>query len=440
MKNLLLPSIIVCCILTISLITSPSATAQSAQDDMNSTYTLVVEGFDWGAAASKVILSLEKSVSEVKGSDFEVLVERATTCAELSAEEASGQLRVLYAYVSDAKANRVSKGKHITLVLYVAPFEFLGSPIKYFGSNPKCPGNRWMDFKLNISNPKTKQSWDQETNRIIPLIDEFDLSGTFTHKNIKLTYADFEPKNTSGKRPLLIWLHGGGEGGTDTSIPLLANRAANYAAPEIQAYFEGAYVLVPQAPTFWMDNGKGQHTRGEVNDRYNESLMALIKDYVNTHPNVDPDRIYVGGCSNGGYMTLKLLLLYPDYFAAGFPSALAFYGKNLSDEDIQRIKNVPIWFMHSKDDPVTPAAETVVPTYEKLIKAGAKNVHFSYFDHVIDITNQFGGEAYQYNGHFSWIYSHTNKCQLDYDGKPVLMDGKAVTLMGWMANQRRKSK
>ena len=440
MKNVLILGIIICAILAISLMNNSSANAQPMQKEDNGTYTLVVEGFDWGAAASKVILAVEKSVSEVKGSDFEVLVQRATACAELSPEEASGQLRVLYAYVSDAKANRVSKGKHITLILYAAPFESLGSPIKYFGGNPKCPGNRWMDFKLNISNTKTKESWNQETNRIIPLIDEFDLSGTFTHKGTKLTYADFEPKNASGQRPLLIWLHGGGEGGTDTSIPLLANRAANYAAPEIQAYFGGAYVLVPQAPTFWMDNGKGQHTRGEVNDRYNESLMALIKDYVDTHPNVDPDRVYVGGCSNGGYMTLKLLLLYPDYFAAGFPSALAYDGKNLTEADIQRIKDIPIWFIHSKDDPVTKAVETAVPTYEKLIKAGAKNVHFSYFDHVIDITNQFGGANYHYNGHFSWIYSHTNKCQLDYDGKPVLMDGKAVTLMGWMANQRRNAK
>ncbi|MEM8888286.1 MAG: glucan-binding protein, partial [Bacteroidota bacterium] len=59
--------------------------------------------------------------------------------------------------------------------------------------------------------------------RIIPLIDEFDLNGKFSDGDIHLTYASFSPKTAAkGKRPLLIWLHGGGEGGTDTSIPLIA--------------------------------------------------------------------------------------------------------------------------------------------------------------------------------------------------------------------------
>ena len=40
-------------------------------------------------------------------------------------------------------------------------------------------------------------------------------------------------------------------------------------------------------------------------------------------------------------------------------------------------------------------------------------------------------------GHFSWIYSHANKCQLDYDGKPVKVDGQPVTLMGWLARQSK---
>ncbi|MEM6967273.1 MAG: prolyl oligopeptidase family serine peptidase [Bacteroidota bacterium] len=408
-----------------------------SNDSQERTYTLVIEGFDWGAAASKVILPVKENLTTVSGDDFEVLVKRSTDCAQLSPAEANGALKVLYAYVSDENGERIQQSNYITLALYAAPFEQINSPIKYFSQNPKCPGNRWVDFQLTILNRKTHQVWNQEKNRIIPLIDDFDLSGKFTHRNNTLTYASFSPKTTEDQRPLIIWLHGGGEGGTDPSIPLLANRAANYAAPEIQAYFDGAYVLVPQTPTFWMDNGKGKYTRGEVNDRYNESLMALIEDYVSRNPKIDRDRIYVGGCSNGGYMTLKLLMLRPDYFAAGFPSASAYHGKYLTQQDIEKIRDIPIWFIHSADDPVTKPEETVLPTYQKLMRAGAKNVHLSYFDHVVDITNQFGGADYHYLGHLSWIYSHANKCQLDYDGKPVTIDGKPVTLMGWLANQKR---
>ena len=440
MKNLHLTILLLFLIPIIAMSNNQNISSQAIQKVTDGEYTLVVEGFDWGAAASKVILSFEDSISTADGHNFEVKVKRNTNCRELSSEEANGKLKVLFAYVSNEKGKRINKGNYLTLILHVSPFEYINSPMMYFGGNPICNGNRWVDFNLTITDKKNNQIWSKEKNRIIPLADEFDLSGRFTAKGINLTYADYTPATSEKKSPLIIWLHGAGEGGTDPSIALLANRAANYASPEIQAYFGGAYVLVPQTTTFWMDNGQGQYTRGEVNDKYNESLMELIKDYVDRHPQIDKDRIYIGGCSNGGYMTLKLLLLHPEYFAAGFPSALAYQTKHITDEQIQTIKDVPIWFIHSKDDPVCQAKETVVPVYKRLIKASSKNVHLSLFDHVVDITNQFGGNDFHYNGHFSWIYSHANKCQLDYDGKPVMLNGNPITLMGWLARQSKSSK
>ncbi|MBX2814733.1 MAG: prolyl oligopeptidase family serine peptidase [Saprospiraceae bacterium] len=431
MKKLLLTAI-----WTSLFLTSCFTKSESYPLDPDQGYTLVIEGFDWGAAASKVILTMQEKVSEVQVEDFEVHVKRATDCSALHAHDAEGRLRIHHAYVSDEKGATVSEGKHVTLVLVATPHDRLNAPMMYFGQNPKCPGNRWLDFNLSIRGTDG-HTWDKEINRIMPLIDDFDLSGRFTQDNITLSYASFAPANVEDKRPLIIWLHGGGEGGDDPSIALIANRAANYAAPEIQAYFEGAHVLVPQSPTFWMDNGKGQYTRGEVDDMYHHVLMALIKEFVRENQSIDPNRIYIGGCSNGGYMTLKLLLEHPDYFAAAFPSALAYFAENLNPADINRIKDIPIWFIHSKDDEVTAADQTVVPVYHMLMEAGAGNVHFSFFDHVVDITNQFGGNDHHYNGHFSWIYSHTNKCQLDFDGKPVKVDGQPITLMGWLASQKR---
>ena len=398
-------------------------------------YILVVEGYDWGPAVNKVILSLDENVSSVDMNNYSVVAERKTECVELKGASAKGERTVVHAYISDAKGNNVSEGNYITLVLFVSPKLALGSPIQYT-RNDKCSGNNWVDYHLTITNTSKDKVWNKETGRIIPLIDQFDLTGRFSHKDKTLSYASFKPKTANEKSPLIIWLHGGGEGGTDPSIPLIANRAANYASPDIQLIFEGAYVLAPQSPTFWMDNGEGSYTRGQVNDTYNESVMALIKDFVAKNPGIDKDRIYVGGCSNGGYLTLKLVLLHPDYFAAAFPSALAYHSEFLTDEDIQRIKNVPIWFIHSKDDPVTVPDKTAVPVYQRLMAAGALDVHFSYYDHVVDITGFYGGDGYHYNGHWSWIYSHANLCRLDYDGKPVTINNRPVTVMEWMAAKR----
>ncbi len=414
-----------------------TACARIPESSEGNEYIVVIEGYDWGPAVSKVILSLEEPVSTVNKDDFVVTAKRSTPCTDLSPALAAGARAVIYAYVSDAKGDIVDSGKYITLVLFVGPNVPIASPIQYT-RNDQCRGNNWVDYQLSITNTSTHQLWNKERDRIMPIIDQFDLSGRYVYDDdLTMSYASFVPETGNRKVPLIIWLHGGGEGGTDPTIPLVANRAANYASDEIQRIFGGAYVLVPQCPGAWMHNAQGVTTRGRENDIYNEGLMALIKDYVADHPNIDTDRIYLGGCSNGGYMTLKLILLYPDYFAAGFPSALAYNAEYISDEQIQSIKNVPIWFIHSKDDPVTPPDQTVVPVYKRLIAAGAPDVYFSYYDHVVDITGFFGGENYQYSGHWSWIYSHANHCKLDYDGKPVMINGKAVTIMEWLAEQSR---
>ncbi len=398
-------------------------------------YTLIVSAYDWGPGVNKVVLPMEKEVTEAKAADFSVRVERSAAGVAMRPDEAKGDRKVVYAYVSDTKGNRTSRGNHITLVLFVSPDDALTSPIKYVFQNGRG-SNQWIDYKLVITHT-SESVWNTEAARIVPEIDKFDLTGTHTQNGITLTYGSFEPKSTDEKSPLLIWLHGGGEGGTDPSIALIANKATNYAAEEIQSIFGGAYVLVPQTPTFWMQQANGSYTRGKENDIYNEALMGLIKKYVADHPKVDADRIYVGGCSNGGYMSLKLLLLHPDYFAAAYISALAYHEQYLTDAHIASIKNKPIWFVHSKDDPVTKADETVVPLYHRLVAAGAANIHFSFYDHVTDLSGVYGGKDYHFNGHWSWIYSHANHADFDFDGKPVVLGGMPVTLMEWLAKQSR---
>jgi poly(3-hydroxybutyrate) depolymerase len=420
-------------ILFFSLLTSTKRSDGIEQDlDPDPTYTIIVEGYDWGAAVSRVVVPLSKTV-KIDKSAYTVAVKRSSKEYQLGANEMKGKRDIVFAYRSDASGNRLETGEFMTLVLSVGPDEILASPIQYLNGL-----NRWITYDLTVTHQASKRSWYQETGRLIPELDKFNLKGTFRHDDkLTMLYADYQPPVAKEKSPLIIWLHGGGEGGADPTIPLLANKAANYAAPEIQRVFGGAYVLVPQSPGAWMHNAEGVSTRGKDDDVYNQGLMALIRNYVDSHPGIDRDRIYVGGCSNGGYMSIKLLLLFPEYFAASFPSASAYNNEYITDAGIQSLKNTPIWLIHSQDDPVTPADKTATPLYKRLINAGAKNVHYSLYDHVIDLTGFFGGDDYYYLGHFSWIYSHRNHCRLDYDKKPVLVNGKEVTVMEWLAAQWR---
>lgn len=408
----------------------------ATQPSIAGKYNVVIEGYDWGPAVSKVILNLDEPVNSVDWNNYEVRVQRSSDCSTIPANQVFGNRNVIAGYVSDADGNRLDEGNYATLVLAVAPNLPISSPIQYSNAEG-CRGNNWINYEMTIWDDVKGFVWNEEVERIMPIIDRFDLSGRYSDENgISMSYAFYSPSNDQENSPLIIWLHGGGEGGVNPSIPIIANRAANYASDEIQAIFDGAYVLVPQSPTRWMDSGEGS-TSGRVDDIYFSAVKNLIDDFISEHPNVDQNRIYVGGASNGGYLTLKLIIEYPDLFAAAFPSALAYSGEYFSEEHAERIKNVPIWFIHAKNDGTTVPEQTVIPVYNRLMEAEAPNVHFSFYDHVVDITGFFGGDGYHYPDHWSWIYSHANTARRDYDNSLVKMDGRPVTLMEWLAGQSK---
>lgn len=431
MKRILLLS------MAIILATASARSADAEENNAGGSYILVVEGYDWGPAVNKVILPMGEKVSRVNPEDYIVKVERSTECVEIKGKAASGERSVIHAYVSDEHGNNMESGTYVTLVLFVSPRLPLGSPFQYV-RNEKCRGNVWVDYRMTISHKTSSKVWDTESGRVSKTLDKFDLTGRYeTSEDFSMSYAVYTPDKKEGKIPLIIWLHGGGEGGTDPSVPLIANRAANYASDEIQAIFKGAYVLVPQCPGAWMYNSQGVMNHGEGDDMYNKGLMEFIKDFVANHPDIDSDRIYVGGCSNGGYMSLKLILQHPDYFAAGFISALAYQSQYISDEQIESIKNVAIWFVHAAKDGTTKPDQTVLPVYKRLMAAGAKNVHLSFYDHVVDMSGFFGGDDYHYEDHWSWIYCHANHCWQDYDGSAVTLNGRPLHIMDWMAAQTK---
>ena len=141
---------------------------------------MVVEGYDWGPGASKVILPLGEIISTVQKEDYSVTAKKKATCTGVNLETTTGERTIVQAYVSDEKGKEVAEGKHITLVLSVAPTLDISSPMQYI---PQCGGNVWVDYKMNIKHNSTNQVWDIESDRIHPLIDAFDLSWKFVYNS-----------------------------------------------------------------------------------------------------------------------------------------------------------------------------------------------------------------------------------------------------------------
>ena len=275
---------------------------------------------------------------------------------------------------------------------------------------------------------------------------DFFRRGTFTGPSTgrpgdeTLTYGAYEPEalRIDGKaNPLIIWLHGMGEGGTDVSIELMGNEVVALIRNDIQSHFtteggeKGAYVLAVQCPTMWMDTAKG-FSAGDHPSLYSDVLKSCIDHYLAQNPDVDRNRVYIGGCSNGGYMTVNMLLRNPGFFAAAYPTCEAFADTNISDLQIKQIAGENIWFVQSFDDTTVRPTEYCIPTYKRLIEAGAKNVWMSMFENVTG-TDTPGQRLF---GHFSWVYVFNDQVtgaqeQSTADPKPSNNGGGAVAPQGF---------
>ena len=255
-----------------------------------------------------------------------------------------------------------------------------------------------------------------------------------------LTYAAYEPWSLKGDgkaNPLVIWLHGGGEGGVDVSITLMGNEVVSLIRPEIQSHFtteggaNGAYVLSIQCPQAWMRTANGSMTRGDYPSLYADVLKSCIDYYVQQNPDVDRSRIYVGGCSNGGFMTMHMLIRHPKYFAAAYPTCEAYGDEYISDNEIKQLAEENIWIVQSYDDTTVDPKSHCIPTYQRIMKAGAKNVWMSMFESVEGMDNP-GQKLF---GHFSWCYLFNDAVtmsqeQTDADVKPTNNGGGTVAPQG----------
>lgn len=257
-----------------------------------------------------------------------------------------------------------------------------------------------------------------------------------TSGDILLKYAYFTPENISGQIPLVIWLHGAGEGGEDPQIAYTGNKVVNLSSRDIQEKLGGqAWILVPQCPTVWMDDGHEQLGRSGKSI-YSKPLKSCIDEFIQLHEAfIDPGRILIGGCSNGGFMTVRMIIDHPDFFAAAFPACEAFYQENITPDIIRRLCHLPLWFVHDKDDELVNPAETSLPLYQQLVRAGAKNIHFTYYDRENKVFSQYGPEfkfpPEQFK-HAVWVNVYNDDCFTDIDGQPARDSDGPLTLWQWL--------
>lgn len=151
--------------------------------------------------------------------------------------------------------------------------------------------------------------------------------------------AEYDP---SRSWPLVVFLHGSGECGTDgvrqTEVGL---GPAMLARPEHWP----CLALMPQKPS-----------ESEEWEEHEDLVLAAIADVQASH-NVDPDRIALTGLSQGGHGAWVIGARHPELFSCLAP--ICGYGR--ARTIAPRVARLPVWAFHGlRDDVVDPEESTAI--------------------------------------------------------------------------------
>ena len=212
-------------------------------------------------------------------------------------------------------------------------------------------------------------------------------------KTVSANYLLFLPKGYDAKGakkwPLMLFLHGAGERGTDLW------KVAVHGPPKIvKDKPEFPFILVsPQCPN-------GEHWSNDV-------LLNLLDDIIATHA-VDTTRVYLTGLSMGGFETWSLGMQYPERFAAIAPicgggewvRVVLAGGKKL-----EALKSLGVWAFHGAKDPVVKLEES-----ERMIgalkKVGCQDVKLTVYP---EAQHDSWTETYNNPELYEWFLKHERK-------------------------------
>jgi predicted peptidase len=195
-----------------------------------------------------------------------------------------------------------------------------------------------------------------------------------------LIYLPAGYEKTSKPWPLLLFLHGAGERGSDIEIikrngpPRLVEEGRDF-----------PFILVsPQCPdrSIW-DN----------------KLLIWLLDYIESNYNVDKNREYLTGLSMGGHATWSLAIQNPERFAAIMPVSARGY-----PQDVYILKDVPVWVFHGQKDDIVSIGDA-----QKMVDALEKtggNVEFTIYP---EAGHDAWTETYNNPEIYEWLLSHSLK-------------------------------
>jgi predicted peptidase len=182
------------------------------------------------------------------------------------------------------------------------------------------------------------------------------------------------------KWPIILFLHGAGESGTDPQKVLV--QGVPKEIKRRQGKFEFIVVMPQSAGGGW----GGVSEEGAI-----KAMTATGQEY-----SVDPTRVYLTGLSMGGFGSYSIAKSHPREWAA----VVACCGGGGST--VAGIAHIPFWIWHSDDDPtvnVSASRETVTA----MVKARATELRYT---EVHGAGHASWDRAYPNDDVWTWLLAH----------------------------------
>lgn len=217
-------------------------------------------------------------------------------------------------------------------------------------------------------------------------------------------YTVFVPTGYSANRkyPVILYLHGAGERGTDGRKPTLVGLGPYAKAWGNKFPF---VVVFPQVE----DTRSRLLTAWQAGTPDAERALKILDEVLKTY-SVDPRRVALVGWSMGGYGAWSLGAAYPERWSAVMPLS---GGGN--PETVAGLKTVPVWAFHGARDQLVPVSES--QRMVQALKDAGGNVSY---DELPEAGHEIFAQVFGNEAVLAWL--------LDPRGQPARLSTKPASL------------
>jgi predicted peptidase len=229
------------------------------------------------------------------------------------------------------------------------------------------------------------------------IADRFQARIYNSKKQTRLPYRLLVPKNYARtiKYPLVLFLHGSDERGTDNKKQLYVG--LDVFASEAMTERYQCFIAAPQCPTDmkWADVDwkADRHTMRDIPTEALAMAIELVRELPKEF-SIDTSRVYVTGYSMGGYGSWEAIQRRPDLFAAAVPVC-----GGGDESQAARIARIPVWAFHGALDQIVKVARSR-NMVNSIVMAGGMPRYTEY----PDINHFCWGLAFSNPEMFDWLF------------------------------------